>query len=153
MKAIRDHGRLARFAGLSLLLLSAGCAARVEQINDQNVGPLVDQFVDGKAVLDCDLPCAGRFGANRKAMFGMYQASDWSTLSRTVVRIGFNQDLSWFYLGLSAQGLGLADSAAAYYSKALETPNHCASGAINACDGFAFPDDIYTQLQAMGVEM
>ncbi len=149
----RNHGRLARLAALSLALLCGACAGRIDQISPQNVGPLVDQFVDGNAVLDCELSCAGKFGFNRQAMLAMSQSGDWANLARTVISIGYNQDLSWFYLGLSAQGLGLGDAAVTYYTKALDTPRYCNNGSSNVCDGFVFPDDIYAQLDVMGVKL
>ena len=144
------RGRLARSLALSLLLLCGGCAAKIEHIDQNNVDALVDQFVDGKAQLDCDLPCAGRFGFLRSAMLNMYQAGNWSDLAKTVISTGYNEDLSWFYLARSAEGLGLGDTAIDYYIKALDTPFHCND---NTCDGFIFPDDIYTQASGLGVDL
>ncbi len=151
MASIRHRrARLARSLAMGLLLLCGGCAAKVAAIDNSNVDALVNQFVDGKAQLDCELPCAGTFGANRQAMLAMYQAGNWSKLAKLVMSIGFNEDLSWFYLGRSAEGLGLGDTAVEYYTKALETPSRCGA---NSCDGFVFPDDILTQASGLGAQL
>jgi hypothetical protein len=144
------RARIIRSLAMGLVLACGGCATKVANIDNNNVGTLVDQFVDGKAQLDCALACAGSFGANRQAMLAMYKAGDWSRLAKTVMTVGFDQDLSWFYLGRSAEGLGLGDTAVEYYTRALESQYHCDA---NTCDGFLFPDDVLTQASGLGAQL
>ncbi|MBF0560573.1 MAG: hypothetical protein HQL37_00890 [Alphaproteobacteria bacterium] len=119
-----------------------------QSAGSSNISSLVDQFVDGTVQLDCGASCSDTFAARRPAMLAMYRSNDWVRLSREVVTIGYDQDLAWFYLGQSAQGLGLGDAAVKYYLYAMETPSKCLD---EMCDGFIFPERIERQLSHMSV--
>lgn len=125
-----------RRAGAALMERGAEQApqlrARVELINA--LVPKFDAFVQKKAILDCTgFICAGRWGANRAEAKSFYSQEMWPELVAVVLKVGFPSDMTYFYLGRAAEGMGFLDAASSYYSLAPHALK-CA-GLINNCDG------------------
>jgi hypothetical protein len=79
-----------------------------------------------------------------------YQIGDWAGLGTLVMQIGWQDDLSYFYLGRAAEGMGAYQASRKYYQIAValaEMDAACHSVLYNNCDGFSFPTDIYPRLQ------
>jgi len=83
----------------------------------------------------------------------MLVAEDWEELAVTVLQIGYQNDLSYFYLGRAAEGMKGYDAALKYYriSGALATGpssrHRCYS--VETCDGFRFPQDLGPRIAAV----
>ncbi|PWC56794.1 hypothetical protein TSO221_00725 [Azospirillum sp. TSO22-1] len=118
------------------------CSARIDEINTKNVDQIVDEFVSGKAELDCYLACATRFGSGQATMRNLHDAGRWDDLAKLVITIGYNQDISWYYLGRSAEGLGLHDAALTYYKRAISSEYKCLTFMLNVCSGLAVPETV-----------
>lgn len=106
----------------------------------------------GLSRLTCDgLLCAGTWGANRTKLKQLYASGDWIALAAHVIKLGNKEDLAYFYLGRSAEGIGDFESAAIYYRLAIDAKERgmpCA-GIVNNCDGFVFPRDVNARTAAI----
>jgi Ni/Co efflux regulator RcnB len=71
-----------------------------------------------------------------------WAAEDWNGLAKTVIWAGCGNDISYYLLGLAAEGLALPDAAANYYGRALDLADgdaddtfKCAISGPDACRG------------------
>lgn len=67
---------------------------------------------------------------------------DWNGLAKTVAWAGCGNDISYYLLGLAAEGLALPDAAGSYYGRAVEMADgnvdstfKCASAGSDSCRG------------------
>lgn len=106
----------------------------------------LDNWRRGMARLECDgLACSGRLGFHRKKMKNDFEQRRWVELAAKVLAVGFPSDLTYFYLGRAAEGMGFSDAALAYYDGVIKprtrsTGDTCKFAFIDNCDGFSFPD-------------
>src|SRR5712664_3819198 len=96
-----------------------------------------ERFKSGKAVFDCRAQCALAFGNQKADWKKLHGERRWRDLAVSVMRVSYLSDLSYFMLAESAKNLGLKDSAAIYYKRALEAVKDfgCA-GPLGDCEGF-----------------
>jgi Zn-dependent protease with chaperone function len=96
-----------------------------------------ERFKSGKAVFDCRAQCALAFGNTKAEWKKLHGGNRWRDLAVSVMRVGYLSDLSYFMLAESAKHLGLKESAAIYYKRALEAGKAfgCA-GPLGDCEGF-----------------
>ena len=76
-----------------------------------------ESFKQGTTELGCKT-CSLKFYLNQSDMKKMYEQHDWRGLAHKVIKVGYQFDLSYFYLASAARGLGFNDVAKSYYSKA-----------------------------------
>ena len=76
-----------------------------------------------------------------------YAAERWTLLADEVLRIGFGSDITYFYLGREAEGLGKIEAAKNYYALGLASKTHC-DRVVNNCDGLDIPTNISQRLRA-----
>lgn len=126
-----------------LVLIVCGCASSLKSVTNLER----EAFLDGKIQFDC-LSCAGIFGQNLHEMEKRYQNSAWNRLSELVIGAGFGSDLSYYYLGRAAEGLGKNNAARIYYQRGLVTNLKCNPPLtfINGCLGHTFPEEFQTRL-------
>ena len=91
-------------------------------------------FESGNARLSCEFSCSYTWGAARRHARVLYNFGSWADLAAEVLRVGYNTDQTYFYLGRSAEGLGKSEVSKIYYKLALEAEVKC-DGIINNCDG------------------
>lgn len=132
---------------LALALLCVACASEVH-VGTDNKDQIATDFANGKINLTGETPTLAQYNESQQ-MHGLYLAKDWKSLSRLVLEGNYDGDLNWFYLGRSAEGLGLNDAAANYYSRALSSPHRCAGPLGDYCNGFVFPRDILQHLSRL----
>jgi hypothetical protein len=101
---------------------------------------LSEQFRNGDARLPCDMHCAVTWALYRDRARALYNARAWNDLAMNVLRIGYADDLSYFYLGKAAEGLGHYRAAENYYRLSRAAPLKCAD-IYGDCYGFVFPRD------------
>jgi hypothetical protein len=99
----------------------------------------------GNVKLTCFVSCSGTWGSNRRKLKQMHDLSQWEQLSNAVVNIGYDKDLSYYYLGRSMEELGYSEAAVKYYNLGLLS-NKCGGEILNVCDGFVFPRDINNRI-------
>lgn len=81
-----------------------------------------EDFKQGATILACST-CSLKFYMNQADLRKLHDAQDWRGLAQKVIKVGYHFDLSYYYLGVAARGLGLNDSAKKYFTqaKALST--------------------------------
>jgi len=107
------------------------------------VNPALEDFKRGDAQLKCE-SCGFKFGANKDGLKTSYQKGQWEVLAREVLEIGYRQDISWFYLGAAAEGMGLIAPARRYYQQAAnlarQADTHCKGAIADLCNGIRLPE-------------
>ena len=98
-------------------------------------------FKSGEAVLSCE-NCALSFSNRSEKMRTYFQQQSWEALAREVLDVGYVQDISWFYLGAAAEGLGLPH-AYQYFHQAVvlakQKETHCKGLLADLCNGIDLP--------------
>ena len=135
------------FCIIVCLLASSGCATGSRTVSGVPVTDLKKELESGDIRLTCELPCAFAFGVNSTKMKELHDKALWYELAETVVRIGLCEDLAYYYLGRSAEGLGYIKGARTYYGLANTKTIHKCSGKL--CEGFIFPRDIFSALDRL----
>lgn len=110
-------------------------------------------FADGDTRLTCRMACSGGWGSSRKSAKEMYDQQQWNDLLELVVRIGYDTDLGYFYLGRTAEALGHKAAAKTYYEFAISNPHKCSGVLFNNCDGFQLPADAQVRLNQLNAEL
>jgi hypothetical protein len=82
---------------------------------------LLKELREGTATLIC-VSCATAFGFKQQKLNQLLLADEYEALGIEVLSIGFPTDLSWYYLGRSAEGLGHLDAAILYYYISIDGP-------------------------------
>jgi predicted Zn-dependent protease len=102
------------------------------------VNPVLERFKQGDARLECD-SCGFKFGFAKDELQSLHKKAEWERLARQVMELGYAQDISWYYLGAAAEGLGLPGPARRYYQQAAELARHkdtrCDHGLMDLCGG------------------
>ena len=134
---------------LAILPVLAGCnvvavghqdpAAKAEAISAFHAGQA--QFVCGQG-----LTCAVRWSAAKSAANRLLLGERWDDVADVVLGAGYEQDLTWFYLGVAAEGLGQTGAARIYYDNAVRRTLYgagysCVSAGMLTCDGVRLPQD------------
>jgi len=139
----------ARFVMASAALAAlAGCAAPMATQDPAQRMAAIDSTRAGTAVLSCgnDLSCALRWQNVRQTALQDAAAQQWADLAALVIGAGYNADVSWYYLGQAAQGMGSYDAARQYFNTAIGDaaaggPAACAGGVVDLCNGVAVAND------------
>ncbi len=137
------------------LFLLAGCASTVVDTTDQATIARYDAFKSGNIVLPMGTLEAAEWTINRQPAYNLLAAGRWRELADLVQRKGINNDLAWYYLGRSAEGLGQVELARSYYQRSLDRTksdkysHRCQGKVISMCDGFDFPDVAQARLASL----
>lgn len=107
------------------------------------LNPAYESFRQGDARLDCDT-CALKFGNREGELKALHDKGEWERLAREVLAIGYVQDVSWYFLGRAAEGMGLNAPARRYYQQAANLARHrnthCKGGFSDVCAGVNLPE-------------
>jgi predicted Zn-dependent protease len=97
-----------------------------------------ERFRSGEAVLACGVECALSYTFQKSTWKTLHEKQAWRELAIRVIKVGYENDLSYHLLAEAAKGLGLRDAAAAYYKRAAEAQaaGKTCGGAFNTCEGF-----------------
>jgi hypothetical protein len=130
------------FVGVIAILASACSNVPSSGLSSAKTGrvELSEEFKNGEARLGCRLHCAVTWGLYRDRAKALYNARAWNELALNVLRIGYADDLSYFYLGKAAEGLGQYRAAESYYRLSRSASLKCAD-IYGDCYGFVFPRD------------
>ena len=123
-----------------------GCASNAPKILGDEKISQTEAFQKGLIRLDCAFSCSGKFGSNIKEMDALLYAHSWSDLAAKVMEIGYGGDLTYYYLGRAAEGLGYVPAAKTYYGLSLKSDVTCEVMGMSNCQGHKFPSDINNHL-------
>lgn len=140
---------------LTGMILLAGCTSTVVDKNDSATAARHDAFKSANVNLPMGTLEAAEWTISRPAAYELLAAGQWRELADLVQRKAINNDLAWYYLGRSAEGLGYTDLARTYYQRSLERTNsdkysqRCQGKVMSMCDGFDFPDVAQARLASL----
>lgn len=79
--------------------------------------PGYESFKQGTLELTCK-NCGLKFYLNQSDFKKLYEKQDWRGLAQNIIKVGYEFDLSYYYLGAAAKGLGLVEPSRVYFKKA-----------------------------------
>jgi len=100
-----------------------------------------ERFKRGETVFTCEFECALSYVNQKGTWLKLRAQQAWRDLAVSVLRVGYNNDLSYLLLGEAAAGLQLKEAAPVYYRKALEAQKagRACGGMFNSCEGLDVP--------------
>jgi hypothetical protein len=131
---------------VSIALALVNCAQTSNSRNSQAARTqALEDFSNGKTRLTCETACFIAWSSASKKIKALHDNKLWEDLSLEVIQIGYASDLTYFYLGRAAAGMGHAEAAKNYYRLGLSQTQHCDSW-LSSCDGFDFPHALRAQM-------
>lgn len=106
------------------------------------------QLGTGAVRLQCEAACLVRWNANSRHIKALHDNRLWADLAQQVMAIDYPSDLTYYYLGRAAEGMGYPEAATTYYRLAISHLHRCESW-VSDCAGFDFPRDIRVRLAAL----
>ena len=97
-------------------LVMAGCAQQPPTITPADAAA---QVQTGRAVLTCRDSCVAEWQRLQPQAAQFEAAARWPELAATVLQANYEDDLSLYYLGRAAEGLGYPGAASSYYRHSL----------------------------------
>jgi len=100
-----------------------------------------EKFKRGDVVFQCTSECALSYTMQKGQWKRLYDKQAWRDLAVSVVKVGYLNDLTYFFLAEAAKGLGNPEAAKKYYARAIEATkaDKTCAGLFNTCDGFDVP--------------
>jgi hypothetical protein len=133
--------------------LLAACSQNMPVLTSQAESKMIANLREGRAGLECGAACSGTWEQSLSALNRRYVIGDWRQLATLVMQIGYQNDLAYYYLGRSAEGVGAFPAALKYYRTAghLTTGSDsrfkCNSGGHDLCNGLNFPRDLSSSIR------
>ena len=146
--------RLALLIALTLTLTATSCANKPPTSQSDSDQQLMARFAAGASVLDCEGPCSAAYVYNQRDIWTRYDSQDWQGLALAILHTRWRRDITYFFLGSAAQGLGFPEAADRYYRIAATLAtgpraiDKCAS-IYELCGSLSLPRDIYPPLTAV----
>jgi hypothetical protein len=81
--------------------------------------PSYESFKQGTLELTCR-NCSLKFYLNQSDFKKLHEKKDWRGLAQNIIKVGYEFDLSYYYLGVAAKGLGLSEPSKVYFRKAKD---------------------------------
>ena len=138
----------AAIAGLACIAV-AGCAS-------QTAAPLsADEAMvllrSGRPVLTCREACLASWRESEPQAQRLAEAGNWRELAILVERVGYQDDLTLYYLGRAAEGLGYDTAAASFYRQSMQISGTSLSclNMSKQCAGVFLPRDASLRLAAI----
>jgi hypothetical protein len=120
------------------LLMIAGCAGLPGQVSPAQA---VDQLRSGLPLLACREACAEQWRAALPRAANLAATGQWPELAALLVNVGYQDDLTLYYLGRAAEGVGYPGAAASYYRQSTYVSNTSQACRLLSgnCGGLRFP--------------
>ena len=134
--------------GLGACIL-AGCAAQQQSVVTADEAMVL--LRSGRQILTCREPCLAEWRRTVPQAIALVRQARWQDLATLVERIGYQDDLSLYYLGLAADRLGYGLAAASFYRQSLQISGTSASclRLSGECGGIVLPREAKARLTAL----
>ena len=122
-------------------LACAGVVGCAEQVDTAKQAQYLAELRAGQAVLGCREPCLAAWRSAQPQAAQLDAGARWQDLALLVMRIGYQDDLSLYYLGRAAEGIRYQGAAAAYFRQSARvsgTPASCQK-LSGLCGGVTLP--------------
>lgn len=106
----------------------------------------------GQPLLTCRADCLAAWRAAEPQAQNLAAQHRWTDLALLVLRVNYDDDLTAYYLGEAAQGMGYRAAASSYYKQSVELsagPASCAKYS-GSCSGVSLPRAASARLAALG---
>ncbi len=131
---------------VSIACALANCAqTSISRNSQEKSAQVLEDFTNGKTRLTCETTCLIAWSSASKKIKALHDKKLWQDLSLEVIHIGYASDLTYYYLGRAAAGMGHAEAAKNYYRLGLSQTQHC-DGWISSCDGLDVPHELRAQM-------
>jgi hypothetical protein len=121
------RGTLLGLAGLALANCAGGNGTESRYAHTDKA-ELLAMLQLGRPVLDCRETCLDAWKRVQPQAMSLDASAQWNDLAVLVMRTGYQDDLSLYYLGRAAEGTGFYAAAVSYYRQSTEL-----SGTAIAC--------------------
>ena len=147
-------GYWARLVLLECLIL-VGCAGQMGRLANEQPAKLLGRLQTGRPLLDCREPCLDEWRRIQPQAAELDARAKWQDLAVLVLRTGYQDDLSLYYLGRAAQGLGYLGAAASYYRQSMQLSGTSISCEHRSrlCGGAVLPRVASLRLEAIKREL
>jgi hypothetical protein len=118
----RSRGSLLGLVSVVLSVALAGCAGgKTEAPLANTEGPeLLAMLQLGRPALNCREACLDAWKRVQPKVMQLDADARWADLAVLVMRSGYQDDLSLYYLGRAAEGMGFYTAAASYYRQSMQ---------------------------------
>src|SRR5712692_1424246 len=126
----------------------AGCGAPSGPVTPAEA---VAQLRTGRPLLNCREACLAEWQRAEPQAAQLAAGRGWADLAALTVRIGYQDDLSLYYLGQAAEGLGYPAAAASYYRQSTYLSGTAIScqNLSRICGGMVLPRATLLRLAAI----
>ncbi len=118
---------------LTAMLITACGAPKHTLVTPELRMQMLQDLKQGHLTLDCESECYWSHLQAREKHIGLFISERYEELAVSVMQIGMNNDLAYFYLGYAAEKLGYMAAAERYYQRSLDLLRHGPYGR-NRCD-------------------
>src|SRR5688572_12118659 len=138
-----------RFFVAMVCLAMAGCT--LQQTPTVTPADAAAQVQTGRALLTCRDACLDEWRRLQPQATQLEAAGRWPELAAMVLQANYEDDLSLYYLGRAAEGLGYPGAAASYYRQSLRLSGTSGSCEYlsRICGGVALPRAASVRLAAI----
>lgn len=136
---------------VSLTMLGAGCATKYVTVTPEIHSQMMEDLKAGNLTLDCGVQCLLSWNQALPNLAALDTAENWQELAVGVMKIGYRQDLAYYYLGQAAQGLGYHEAAIKYYRYAgalANDPDPTVRCGQDSCEGVNLAVSLPVLIQA-----
>lgn len=114
------------------------CAERIDTVKPAGSLALLRA---GRPLLSCRQPCLAEWRSAQPQAAQLDVSARWQDLAVLLLRIGYQDDLSLYYLGRAAEGIGYRGAAASYYRQSTQLSGTSIScrRLSGLCGGVALP--------------
>lgn len=134
---------------VALATVLAGCAISPSASSSRAAsGDVLQELNAGTLRLQCETTCFVHWRSQSRHLKSLHDNRVWADLAHEVAKTDYSSDLSYYYLGRAAEGLGHPEAAVIYYRLALSQLHRC-EGWLSDCDGFDFPRDIRVRMVSL----
>lgn len=129
--------KLKYFSITLLLLILGSCAPQYKAVSPEVISKMDADLKSGNCQLSDDVSHLYHWVSDFSQLVAFYNSSQWHSLAFSVMQIGYENDIAYYFLGSAAQGLGYPDAALKYYnaSKALYSDNHISHHCRESAEG------------------
>jgi hypothetical protein len=128
-----------RGAIVAACLFLAGCAPG--RLANMSAPESLAALQTGRPVLACREACLAEWQQTQPRAAQLEMSARWSDLAVLVMQTGYQDDLSLYYLGRAADGLGYRSAALSYYRQSMQLSDTSIScrNLSHLCGGLALP--------------
>ena len=132
-------------------LMVTGCAQQSPAVDPVAA---VAQLSTGAPLLRCREDCVADWRRRQPEAAELAAAGRWSDLAALVIAVGYQDDLTLYYLGEAAEWLGYPEAAASYYRQStyISGTSLSCSQQSGVCGGIALPDAALSRIEALDAE-